>query len=392
MILNHCRLIPALSGGIAADFGSVEIKDGKIVKVSAEPVSGEAARGDIFDCGGKTLLPGLIDLHTHITMLGGVGEDCDGEPMKLVGEAIAQAQKALPYGFTTLRDCGSIDNVAIYARNIINKGIAPGPRILANGETLTSSIAWKPGRGTPGVRVTDGAEEYRRNVRREAVLGADFIKIYASGSAYDPNGVPKHPIMTRDEIRTAVETAEMNGLYVASHCHADKAIRDCIECGVKTIEHATYISDETIALLQKTQDCYLVPTFAAVYVSQTEPSEREFWLARLTPMRDATAKQIEKAYRAGAKMGFGTDSAPGSVQYQKGVEFQMRKDYCHMENMDILLQATKYNAEIAGIDHMVGEIKEGLIADLILVEGNPAEDISVMYGKPDYVWQAGKLV
>ena len=275
---------------------------------------------------------------------------------------------------------------------MIQKGIAPGPRILANGETLTSSIMWKPGGSEAGVRLSDGAEEYRRHVRMEAAMGADFIKIYASGSAYDPSGVPKHPIMTRDEIRTAVETAHMHGLYVASHCHADSAIRDCIECGVKTIEHATYISDETIALLQKTQDCYLVPTFAAMYVSQTEPAAREFWLARLTPMLEACARQIEKAYKAGEKMGFGTDSAPGSPQYEKGVEFQMRKDYCHMENVDILLQATKYNAEIAGIDHMVGEIREGLMADLILVEGNPAEDISVMYHRPACVWQAGKRI
>ena len=390
MILNNCRLIPQLSGGVASDCGSVCIEDGKIVRVSAASVSD--AGEDVFDCGGKTLLPELIDLHTHITLLGGAGVDCVNDPMKLLIAAVEQAQKCLPYGYTTIRDCGSFAGVAIYARDMIQKGIAPGPRILANGETLTSSIMWKPGGSEAGVRLSDGAEEYRRHVRMEAAMGADFIKIYASGSAYDPSGVPKHPIMTRDEIRTAVETAHMHGLYVASHCHADSAIRDCIECGVKTIEHATYISDETIALLQKTQDCYLVPTFAAMYVSQTEPAAREFWLARLTPMLEACARQIEKAYKAGEKMGFGTDSAPGSPQYEKGVEFQMRKDYCHMENVDILLQATKYNAEIAGIDHMVGEIREGLMADLILVEENPAEDISVMYHRPACVWQAGKRI
>lgn len=392
MILNHCRLLPELSGGIAAARGSVEVCGGKIVKVSAEPVSCDGTQDDIFDCCGKTLLPGLIDMHTHITLLGGVGEDCAGEPMKLLAGAVSQAQKALAYGFTTIRDCGSIGNAAIYARDMIQKGIAPGPRIIATGETLTSSFAWKPGHRVSGIRVSDGAEDYRRNVRRESVLGADFIKIYASGSAYDPSGVPKHPIMTRDEIRAAVETAEMSGIYTAAHCHADSAIRDCIECGVKTIEHATYLSDETLALLQKTENCYLVPTFAAMYVSQTDPAEREFWLARLTPMRKACAGQIEKAYRAGEKLGFGTDSAPGSVQYEKGIEFQMRKEDCHMENVDILLQATKYNAEIAGIDHLIGEIRQGLLADLILVDGNPAEDLSVMYHKPEYVFQAGKLI
>lgn len=390
MILNNCRLIGALSGGTTSEQGSVTVENGKITAVSAIPVTNTDE--EVFDCQGKTLLPGLIDLHTHITLLGGVGVDCTSDPMKLLICAVEQAQKCLDYGYTTIRDCGSFSGVAIYARDMINKGIAPGPRILANGETLTSSIMWKPGGSEAGVRLTDGADEYRRHVRMEAAMGADFIKIYASGSAFDPSGVPKHPIMLRDEISAAVETGRMHGLYVAAHCHADSAIRDCIECGVKTIEHATYLSDETLEILKKTEDCYLVPTFAAMYVSQTDPAEREFWLARLTPMLKACAEHIEKAYKAGEKMGFGTDSAPGSPQYEKGVEFQMRKDYCHMENVDILLQATKYNAEIAGIDHLVGEIKEGLAADLILVDGKPDKDLSVMYHKPEKVFQNGELV
>ncbi len=392
MILNNCRLISALSGGIAAERGSVKVKDGKIVKVSAAPFAGTETDDDVFDCQGKTLLPGLIDLHTHITMLGNVGMDCLDEPMRLLIGAVEQAQKCLEYGFTTVRDCGSIRAAAVYARDMINKGLAVGPNVLACGETLMSSVINKNGSLASTMHFADGAEEFRKGVREAAGLCVDFIKIYASGSAYNPTGVPLNPIMTRDEIRTAVETAEMNGLYVASHCHADSAIRACIQCGVKTIEHATYLSDETIALLEKTENCYLVPTLSAMYVSQTDPVEREFWLARLTPMLKACAGQLAKVYKSGAKMGFGTDSAPGSVQYEKGVEFQMRKDYCHMENVDILLQATKYNAEIAGVDHMVGEIREGLMADLILVDGNPAEDLSVMYGKPENVWKSGELL
>lgn len=195
--------------------------------------------------------------------------------------------------------------------------------------------------------------------------------------------------MTAEEIRTAVETAKDNDLYVAAHCHADSAIRTCIECGVKTIEHATYISEETLKVLDKTPDCYLVPTFSAMYVSQTDPAEREFWLARLTPMLTTSAKGIERAYRSGKKLGFGTDSAPSSPMYEKGVEFQMRKEHCHMENIDILLQATRNNAEIAGIDHKTGTIAAGLNADLILVDGNPDENMEVMYGKPLNVWKHG---
>jgi len=389
MILNNCRLIPELSGGICTSSGSVTLEDGKIAAVSAEPVSAELAD---FDCGGKTLLPGLIDLHTHVTLLGGVGMDCADDPMQVLVEAAANLGGFLDYGYTTIRDCGSVKRAANYARTMVNRGLIEGPDILSCGQTLMSSVVNKKSSLAKTIAFVDGAEEFRRGVREEAAMLPDFIKIYASGSAFNPTGVPLHPIMTEEEIRTAVETARDNGLYVAAHCHADSAIRACIENGVKTIEHATYISEETLDVLDETPDCYLVPTFSAMYVSQTDPAEREFWLARLTPMLEVCAKGIERAYRSGKKLGFGTDSAPTSPMYEKGVEFQIRKEHCHMENVDILLQATRYNAEIAGIDHKTGTIAAGLNADLILVDGKPDVDLDIMYGKPLAVWKYGTQV
>ena len=234
----------------------------------------------------------------------------------------------------------------------------------------------------------DGAEEFRKAVRQEVAAQADFIKIYASGSAFSPTGVPKHPIMTIEEIRTAVNTARANGLYVAAHCHADSAIRDCVQAGVRTIEHATYLGEATTDLLLASEDSYLVPTLAAMYVSQTDPQERSFWLSRLTPMLEDCAKAIGYAYRAGVLIGFGTDSAPMSPQYDTGVEFRFRREYCGMENMDILLQATKNSAQIAGLSD-VGEIKPGMKADLILVDGDPVAELSAMYVPPVQVWKNG---
>ena len=132
-----------------------------------------------------------------------------------------------------------------------------------------------------------------------------------------------------------------------------------------------------------------MPTFAAMYVSQAEPEARAFWLARLTPMLESCAAGIEKAYRAGAKIGFGTDSGAMGKQYALGIEFRYRREFCHMENIDILLQATKHSAEIAGISSRAGEIRPGLNADLVLVDGRPDEDISVMYSGPKMVWKKG---
>lgn len=389
MYLNNCHLIGALSGGVDCQSGYVEIRDGRISSVGEQLPEGAA---EVYDCGGGTLLPGLIDLHTHITLLSNVGISCSGDPMQVLVDASAQAKRYLRHGFTTIRDCGSIGRAANYVKKLIAGGVFDGPDLITCGRTLMPSVQNSLNGLAAMNHFCDGVEEFRKGTREEIANGAEFIKIYASGSALLPTGVPLHPIMTFEEIKSAVDTARTNGLSVAAHCHADSAISDCIRAGVHTIEHATYLSERTTDLLMEAEDTYLVPTFAAMYVSQTDPKEREFWLARLNPMLESCAAAIERAYRSGAVLGFGTDSAPMSPQYEKGVEFQFRKEYCHMENLDILLQATKYSAQIAGISHRVGEIKNGLAADLVLVNGDPAADISVMYSEPEKVWKNGTLV
>lgn len=381
MFLNHCRLHGAFTGGYSGEDCCVEIKDGKIISVGPARPEGP----DTYDCGGKTLLPGLIDLHTHITSLSGVGVAQAHDPMQLLVEAAGQANRYLRHGFTTIRDCGSIKRSANYVKRLIARGIMQGPDILACGNTLMPSVT----AGSSSItKYCDGVEEYRKAVRQEVAAQSDFIKIYASGSAISPTGVPKNPIMTYEEIKTTVDTAEANGLYVAAHCHADSAIRNCIRAGVRTIEHATYLSEETVDELLTAKNTCLIPTLSAMYVSQTDPKERAFWLARLTPMLESSAKTIGYAYRAGALIGFGTDSAPMSPQYDTGVEFRYRKEYCGMTNEDILLQATKNNAMIAGLTDR-GEIREGMKVDLVLVDGDPVADISAMYTPPVQVWKNG---
>ena len=253
MKLYNVRLVPELSGGIQADAGFVEIENGKITAVSATPLENPGAEDK--DCFGKTLIPGLIDLHTHITLLSGVGMDCIAEPLQVEVEGAEQARRYLNHGFTTIRVCGTEYRISNYVRNMVQRGILEGPDILSAGNVLYTSDAMKD-QAVPELNLfCDGPEAFTRQVRKEMAYGADFIKIYASGSAFNPTGEPKNPIMTGEEIQAAVDAADMNSTYVAAHAHADAAIRSCITYGVRTIEHATYLSEETLDLLMKTETC-----------------------------------------------------------------------------------------------------------------------------------------
>lgn len=383
MIINHCRLVAALSGGVAAEDGFVEVQDGKITAVSAVPAADGTAD---FDAQGRTLLPGLIEAHTHVGMSRSAANDMDQ-----LSQAIKKVKRYLDYGFTTVRDCGSIHGAALYLRGLIRDGAVEGPSLIACGHILYPSVMAAPGIERYGVRMSDGVDEYLKHAREEAAAGADFLKIYASGSAALPTGVPKHPIMLDEEIGIVVKTANMNGMYVSAHCHADEAIRSCVKAGVKTIEHATYLSEDTIRMIADTPDCFLIPTLSPLYVSEDD-EERDFWEKRMEPMRRASFPAFAKAFEAGLKMGFGTDLSPGSEQYEKGVEFRFRRDECGIPDLEILKQATVHNAEILGMAEHAGTVEKGKNADLVLFDGKPDCDIMEMAKKPRAVWKRGRLV
>ncbi len=386
MILTNCRLIPQLSAGVETACGSIEIEDGKISRISEErDYSPEAV-----DCKGMTVLPGLIDLHTHITFLSGIGTGQLHSPMGLLAEAAEHTRHYLEHGFTTIRDCGSFHGVANYVKLMAAKGTIVAPDMIVCGKAFMPTEVEEGNPLGSHLIAADGVEEIWKAVRSQMAANADYIKIFASGAAANPNGVPTQAIMRREEVRAAVEAAEMKGTYVAAHCHSDAAVRLCSEEGVKTIEHATLVSDETLDYVLGKQNCYMIPTLAVMYVS--DGPNKEYWEKRLGPMFSHCTRMVEKAYKAGARLGFGTDCTAGDVCYEKGIEFRFRSENCHMDNIDILLQATRYNAEIAGIENCAGEIREGLQADLILVDGKPDADISVMYKRPEKVWKKGKIV
>lgn len=391
MLLNHCRLIKELSGNIATEDGAVEIKNGKITAVYEKAV--EAYDGRTIDCDGRTLMPGLMDIHTHLIGIRYYTPELMKSPIRLFMQTAEVTKKYLDYGFTTVRDCGTPMRAANFVRDGIEHGLIEGPRVVSSGCILSPTEIEEMDSIYEMYQWADGADAMRKAARKELAEHADYIKIMASGSAFHKQGIPVQPIITEAEIRAAVDVAEMKDTYVGAHAHGDGAIRLCVDCGVRTIEHASFIGEETLEAAQKKGDVYLVPTLSAMYQNPAQtPPEMEFLLDKLKNMLEISSVCIKNAYEAGMKLGFATDSTVGMDQYEEGIEFRFRSELCGMSNVDILLQATKVNAEIIGLADTVGEIRENLSADLIIVDGKPDEDISVMYHKPEMVFKSGKRV
>lgn len=371
-LLKNCRLIPELSGGCTLASADVLLEEDKIARIAATGTAMEHEA--VYDCAGKTLLPGLFDLHTHMNWAYHLGE-LRLNDFKILIEACQSARLFLDNGFTTVRDLGSPRRVAAAVRSAVQTGVCVGPRILCGG--LILSPVSRPEAPDPYnfLRFVSGCDEMTRAVREEIGGGCDYVKLYT-------------PIL-QEEMETAVRVAAAYHVPVAVHAHDLDSIRMCLACGVDTIEHGSYIDAACIRQLHDERS-HLVPTLAVLsdqIVTPGFPPEKKRTL--LAPLLEANAKNIAAAYQAGLILGFGTDTPIEQLNLHPGIEFRMRSEYCGISSIDLLLQATKYSAQIVGLGGITGEVREGLCADLIVVDGAPDKDISVMYKRPEMVWHAG---
>jgi len=392
MVLKNCRLIPELANGVDFDLADIVIEGGIIREIL--PANAADENVNVIDCEGKTVIPGLLDLHVHLV--------CDREPndvwhaFDLYHKVAPELANFLDYGVTTVRDCGSTMSLACRLREGAELGFFESPRILSSGHIISPEAMRNKAEG--GIhRIANGSLEMMQAGRKEIADGADFIKIYATQSMSQVRGQDPKCIMTPEEIQELVAVAEQNNTYVAAHAHSTDAINTCIRCGVRSIEHATYMDDESIRLLLEMPDVYVVLTHACgePYHGDDGYNDPAFFKEWNTQYAIESKKrcraQEHKAYMAGVKIGVGTDLLPHeAVKYP--YELQIRKESCGMSDLDILLQATKISAEIAMINDQVGEVKPGLRADLLVVDGKPDADISVLYQKPSMVIQNGKLI
>jgi imidazolonepropionase-like amidohydrolase len=385
---KNARVFDGLSADCAEGM-QVLVEDGVIREVSDTPVNASGA--EEIDVGGRTLMPGLIDAHVHAYAC-----DVNVQRMDLAGEpyrtahAVRMLGFALDCGFTTVRDVGGGDYSLWRA---IEDRLIRAPRFFYAGKILSMTGGHGDFRQMSEARhnhgycscgdsntlsvIADGVDACVKAAREELRRGAHCIKIMASGGVLSPTDPLWMNQYRKEEILAIVnETAERR-TYTSAHCHPVEAVKRCIECGVRVIEHGTLMDDQT-AKLVSASGAFVVPTMAVIFALaelgqklQFPPQSQE----KVKVVSRQALGGLESMRNAGVKVGFGTDLL-GDVYVQQCREFTIRKEV--FSPLEILRQATSTNAALLQQEGMLGCVKPGAWADLLVVDGDPLRDIEIL--------------
>ena len=389
-VIHAGRVIDGISNTVRTN-QTVVVDAGKIVSI--EPGFRAAAAGDrVIDLKQGTLLPGLFDMHVHLT--GEYSKHSEIDEYKLneadvAIDGVVYAQRTLLAGFTTVRDLGDEYRASISLRNAINAGKVPGPRIIAAGKAIASTgghadptNGWArrfPADPGPEEGVINGVDDARKAVRQRYKDGSDTIKITATGGVLSIAANGSNPQMTEEENRAVVTTARDYGFKVAAHAHGAEGIKRAIRGGVDTIEHGTFMDDEGIKLM-KEHGTFYVPTLSAGRWVFDQAQDPDFFPPIVRPKALQIGPQIQatfaKAYKAGVKILFGTDTGV-SKHGDNAREFKLMVE-AGMPPMEAIRVATSAPAKFLDLDAKTGSIAVGKLGELVGVPGNPIEDISVM--------------
>jgi len=379
------RLIDGVSTSARQNV-TVLVGGGKVLSVQDGFQAPAGAR--VIDLRTSTVLPGFIDAHTHITGEGtgnAVVRAATESPVDDAVRSTAYAKRTLEAGFTTIRNLGAEGGADVALKRAIEAGIVPGPRMW----TARTTISITGGHGDQGgLRpdlwvaptwmdgIVDSADEARKAVRYQHKYGADLIKITATGGVLSIGDSGDAQQFTDEELKAIVEASHLLGMKVAAHAHGKRGIESAIRAGVDSIEHGTYSDDETFRLF-KQHGTYLVPTILAgktvaemaTIPGHFHPSVQEK-AARIGPL---IQDMFKRAYSAGVKIAFGTDSGV-SNHGDNAKEFQYMVE-AGMPAMEAIQAATRGGADLIGASDRIGSVQAGRFADLVAVAGNPLTDI-----------------
>ena len=381
------KLIDGISNEALSD-KTVVIVDGRTTAI----VNGSNYDGEVLDLSDRTCLPGLIDTHTHIAEPADVADlskfyTISDEENRAAAKV--NANTTLMAGFTTARNLGSyVGWAGRDLRDRINSGEYAGPRMQVSGFYLTIPAGggdlvipgFEESEIPPRVRmgVSRGAEQFRQSAEEAVAGGADVLKIIASGAVLAFGGVPGAPEMTPDEIAAVVEVGHAAGIKVTAHAHGAQSIKDAINAGVDSVEHASLADDEAIQLALDKQVAFSMDVYNGDYISTAgvEQGWPEEFLRKNIETTDAQRAVFTKAHKMGVPIIYGTDS--GVYPHGNNAKQFAIMVRHGMSAMDAIKAATSVSAKYIGWDEDVGTLTRGRFGDLIAVEGDPLADISLL--------------
>ncbi len=362
----------------------VLVKDGHINALQAHgSLSYDEQRTEVYQLRGMILLPGLIDCHVHIMMDGGPqGRVKPEEPLGFcLLRAAYHARCTLEAGITTVRDLGGQAHLEFALREAIAAGYCSGPRLVLAGKLLSMTSAGAEAFSSM-YREADGADEVRKAAREQLKAGANVIKVMATGAVMTPGEEPGASQFTLDEMRAAAEEAHKVGRKMAAHAHGSAGILTAVQAGADTIEHGSLLCDSPEAMrLMAERGVFLVPTLAAGIMSQHAKDIPAFTAEKDRRLLAAHYRSVRLALEAGVPIAMGTDAGVPFVRHgDNAVELPLMVR-AGLTPMQAIVASTSSAARALGLQEEIGTIEVGKRADLLILDGNPLQDIDVVTRK-----------
>lgn len=364
----------------------------KIIKVGSGDLIGSENNIEVIDLSGKTVMPGLINSHVHITMepIGdSISTMANDSIAKSTLRGVANLRKHLLAGTTFFRDLGAPSGIDLDLRDAVNEGLIEGPQFLAAGKcvTMTGGHGWFFG------READGVDETRKAAREQLKAGADVIKIMATGGVLTKGVEPGSPQLSMEEIESAIIEAHKAGKKTSTHAQGTEGIKNAILAGIDSVEHGIFLDDEVIQLMVE-RGVYLVPTLVAPYFivkNGVEAGIPQHAVDKSNYVIKYHIESFKKAYKAGVKIAMGTDAGtPFNLHNAAVHELKQMADYA-MTPMESIVASTKSSADLLGILDDYGTLEEGKFADFLVLDENPIDNLNTLFNI-NSVYKLGKKV